>query len=241
MVDSRHLLLWMVSVFPNAALAATLDVSSPEVEAKKLSLDYRTGVDFADDENQETIDEYLHLDYGINDMLAVRVSGSGRKRGNADMEYNATKWDARFQLFENETADFDGAVRFSYQLADGDDKPDTASLAWLASHQVKEFTLTYNAILSHALGAESEDGLRGDFRWQALAPLPDTNMRLGLEGFHNVGYLNDIGAFRSQQHRLGLVLKGKLTDRTAFQLGYLQGISEAAPDHAMKLFLSWVF
>ncbi len=201
-------------------------------------MEYRTGIDFADEENRQNISEYLHAEYGMNEMLALRLAGSGRKQGNSDMEYTASQADARLQLFEDEAAGFDGALRFSYQLADGDDRPDTFGVAWLAEHRLGEFTLTYNVTLSRQLREDRLGGLLGDARWQVTAPLPESDMKLGIEGFHNLGRID---AHADGQHRFGPVLKGKLTETTGFQIGYLTAISEAAPEQAVKLFLNWEF
>lgn len=241
-VHRIHLLLVAVLLLPGVSFATTLNVSAPEVKEGAGVVEYRTGIDFADEENRrQSVSEYLHVDYGLNDTLALRLAGSGRKRGADDMEYAATQAEARLQLFEDEVSGFDGALRFSYQLADGDDKPDTLGVAWLAQHRVAAFTLTYNLTLSHQLGEDRADGLLGDARWQVTAPLPETSLQLGLEGFHNVGELGDMGGWNTQQHRIGPVLKGKLTDGVGFQLGYLTAISAAAPEQAVKLFVSWGF
>ena len=234
-------LLTALALTPSMAFATTLNLSSPGVNAGKGVAEYRIGIDFADEEHRQNVSEYLHVDYGLNDTLALRLAGSARKRGSDDLEYTATQAEARIQLFENETAGWDGALRLSYQLADGDDKPDALGVAWLAQHKVAAFRLTYNLTLSHQLGEDRADGVLGDVRWQATAPLPDTPLQLGLEGFHTLGELGDMQGWNTQQHRIGPVLKGKFTDDVGFQLGYLTAISAAAPEQAVKLFVNWDF
>lgn len=237
----RRFLLLSFLLCPSTALATTLNVTSPGVTEGKAVLEYRTGIDFADEENRQNVSEYLHVDYGLTDLVALRLAGSGRKRGNSDLEYTATELQARLQFFKKADAGFDGAFRLSYQLADGDDKPDKAALAWLAAHPVDVFTFTYNVILSHDAGEDADGGIAADLRWQFAAPLPDTSLTLGLEGFHNLGTLGNMEAYNDQQHRIGVMLKGKLTDCIGFQTGYLQSISKAAPDQAIKFFLSCEF
>lgn len=238
---ARVVALLLMLLLPAEAAATTLSITSPHVTKGRNILEYRTGIDMADEENLQSIHEYLHIESGLSSRWALRLSGAGRKHGADALEFRAAQAQARFQLVTQETAGWDGAIRVSYQKADGDDAPDSAGFALLAQHEADAFTLVYNAVFSHEVGTAHQGGVELDLGWQVSARLPETEYRLGLEGFHALGRLGEMEGFERQEHRIGPVLRGPLSDAVSFQIGYLQGVSDTAPDQAVKLFLSYRF
>ena len=68
----------------------------------------------------------------------------------------------------------------------------------------------------------------------------DNGQSLGLEMFNNYGKASDMGSFNQQNHSIGPMLGGKLGG-FGYNIGYHAGISNGAPDHAFRFWLSKSF
>ena len=97
-----------------------------------------------------------------------------------------------------------------------------------------------NQLFAHDVGEEADDGIGAEFRIQAMRKISDTHS-LGLEGFHDFGNLTDLSGYSDQSHQIGPVVKGKLPYNLKYEAGYRAGISDAAPDHNIKFFISRAF
>ena len=137
-----------------SADATNLNIVGPDVKEGRLQAELRSGVDFEDEENNETIRQRLHVQYGFTNWFSARLVSSQVRKDSSDWEYKATQIEAKFQLFEHDGDGFAGALRFDYMLGDGDDKPDRVSALWAAEYKAEPFTLRYNVILRHDVGGE---------------------------------------------------------------------------------------
>lgn len=221
------------------AFATNSNVSGPSVGAGVADIEFRGGIEF-DENNADHYRQRLHLDYGLNDTLALRIITRQEQREGGHLEYRATDVEARMQLFEDEAWGFDGGFKVAYSKADGDDGPDELTLYWLYEIKRYGFSFRQNALVGTQFGEEADQTPTAELRWQALANIWE-NHSLGLEMFNDFGPVNEWTGYNEQGHRIGPVLKGKLAQGVNYQTGMLFGISDDAPDIGIKFFIGTSF
>ena len=205
--------------------------------------EFRTG--YGSDDKSPANDGRFQMrqqyDYGVTDMLGLRLTLIQDDRGVHDLEYDTTMFDARLQFFEKAQHGFDGGLRLTYQLRDGDKKPDIAETRWINHFYFGQgYEFRHHVILQHQAGEDSRHGLMPELRWQVTAPTVGRH-RAGLEMFNEFRNLRDNHDFRDQYHDAGPVFTGPLFAALRYQAGYRHGISDASPDHAFKFFVGYDF
>ncbi|MGF1450039.1 MAG: hypothetical protein ACFB20_11550 [Opitutales bacterium] len=85
-------------------------------------------------------------------------------------------------------------------------------------------------------GENSVDGFIIDLRAQVTRRLTNA-LRLGVEYFGDLNTTDDVGSFDEQEHQLGPLLKFNLGSGWKGQAGPLFGLSDAASDAELRLFL----
>ena len=65
--------------------------------------------------------------------------------------------------------------------------------------------------------------------------------KLGVELFSDLENLTEQSGYSNQEHAIGPIFKGKIMNNMSYEIGYRTGISEAAPDHAFRLFVGQQF
>lgn len=183
----------------------------------------------------------FHLDYGFNDVYAARILFSQDDRKGDNFEHEGIKFENRFHILKAADAGFDAGLRLSYTQKDGDKKPHALELGFYELVPLGDFELRLNQLFSDAIGDEAEDGIEAEARVQLTHAISNTH-RFGFESFHDFGNMEASGNFDEQSHTFGPVLKGDLPfGGLKFETGYRAGISQAAPDHSLKFFLSRSF
>ncbi len=179
----------------------------------------------------------VHIKHGFNDLYAAEIVVSQDRRKGDNLEHDAVTLENHFHLLKAEGHGFDFGVRANYTMKDGDKKADEASFGFYELIPLGEYEIRMNQILGHEVGEDSDDGLSAELRFQATKKISETH-RLGLESFHDLGSLQDMSGYSDQSHQFGPVLKGKIGGGYAYETGYRAGISEGAPDHNFKVFIS---
>ncbi|HRQ60696.1 MAG TPA: hypothetical protein PLO23_04175 [Alphaproteobacteria bacterium] len=241
----RFVLAFLVlALMAGPALASTTSsVGSPKVKAGNTEVALRTGFSMADDESSEDsrFRSRVHIDHGFNDTYAAKIVFSQDNRKGDNFEHDSIKFENRFYLLRADDVGFDAGIRLNYVQKDGDKKPHSVELGFYELIPLGAFELRLNQIFSDAIGDESEDGIEAEARFQLTHSLYDTH-RFGFESFNDFGNMEDSGKFDEQSHTFGPVLKGDLPfGGLKYETGYRAGISEAAPDHSLKFFLSRSF
>lgn len=176
------------------------------------------------------------LDYGFTDDFALRLQMQTDDPGNDNLELEAWIVDARFELTSMETHGYYSGFRLRYNHKDGDKKPDTAHIRLILGTMVDKWELRLNQIFNKEIGPDSRGGIAPDTRLMVNYNLYGSQ-RVGIESFSNFGYGSRLTGFNEQSHVIGPVFMGKLMDDLAYEAGYQYGVSDAAPEHTVKLFL----
>ena len=218
--------------------ANTSNVGTSVANKGQSSVELRASLDSDEDNSKDdNIASRLHLDHGFSDMYALRLVATQSRAPNDNFEYNDFRIEHRFQFFEADRDGWDGGFRLEYVWEDGANKPDQARIRFTTAKQIDELYLRSNLFFKRDVGEDQKKGIATELRWQAIHSVPAFGVKAGIEGFHNVGKLNETEGWETQEHQIGLVVKGKFSDTLSYQTGYLHGVSREAPDHAVKLFL----
>lgn len=181
------------------------------------------------------------VDHGFNDWYALRLTAIQDNRGIGEYEHDIAMVDNRIQIFERAKHGFDGGFRLTYMLRDGDKKPDIAEARWINHIPFWDtYEFRHHVIVQHQVGPDSRSGIMPELRWQVTRPLVDKH-RVGVEMFNEFGNLRDDYTYDQQSHDAGFLLTGPLIGKTRYHAGYRHGLSENAPDHAVKFFVGYDF
>jgi len=202
----------------------------------------RLGYSEADERSSqdERFRQRLQLDHGFNDHYAARIVWQGDKRKGDHFEHDSVTLDNRFQFLKSAKRGWDFGARANYQLKDGDKKADKIGGGLYERIPFDNYELRMNQLLSHEVGEASVSGLNAEARFQ-LTRKTNHNLRFGLESFHDFGNLKTLSGYDNQSHTFGPVIKGSLPYNLSFETGYRTGLSDAAPDHNFKFFMSRSF
>lgn len=233
----------MLSLTASIAHASTTgSVGSPKVTAGKTELALRFGYSEADESSSEDerFRSRLHLDHGFNDFYAARVIVSQDRRKSDNLEHDAIGFENRFYLLQAKDHGFDFGVRAGYTHKDGDKKPSAVAFGLYGLVPLDAYELRLTQTFDREVGEDSGEGIGTESRFQLTRSIAE-NHRAGIEGFHDFNNLSEQSGYSAQSHTIGPVFKGKLTDSVQYETGYRTGISEAAPDHLFKFFVSSSF
>lgn len=206
------------------------------------TVEFRTGWS-SDDESKlhnARFQSRQMYDYGFTDSYAMRFTAIQDDLGNDGWEHNALMFDNRVQIFENRKHGFDGGFRLTYLYRDGDKKPDLAEARWINHFPFGAYEFRHHVIVQHQVGENSRHGFMPELRWQ-LTRSTIGKHRAGVEMFNEFGNLRDNNRFDEQMHDAGIVMTGPLWKNMRYHTGYRHGLSENAPDHAVKFFIGYDF
>lgn len=198
---------------------------------------------YNEDDKQSGLDDRVQsrvmVDYGVTERYAIGLYLQGDQRSGDDMELDAVILDQRFELTEQDTHGYYSGLRLRYTHRDGDKTPSNAHVRFILGKAIGPWDVRYNQIIGHEVGRDSSSGLLVDTRMQTTYGYAEFH-RAGIESFSDFGNVSDSDG-NTHVHTLGPVFTGFIDDTIQYEAGYRVGLSEAAPDHTVKLFLtkSW--
>lgn len=226
-----------------AAPAAAQNIStvfSADVKPGDISAEYRAAFSAEDDGREEGFAHRLHLQYAIDDKWRVRGIVFQSKRGAEALKTTAARIEIMRQLVESENSGgWDSAIRLegNIPVADG---PGRARIGWINTYDAGEnWNLRGHVIFGREFGDNRDDGFSIETRTQATRDI-GSDLRAGVQMF-NIFETAQFGGFNDQRHQAGPVLKGDLSDRIDFELSLLFGLSRAASDTDLRLFVGYSF
>ncbi len=212
---------------------STSSVYSPDVVKGRHAIEYRAAF------NAETDDfsHRIHYQYGFTESLRGRIILEQDKPEGEDFDFQFVRLEVLWQFLEDEDAGFDSALRIEGQIADGDDPPSRVRVGWTNKIDLDDnWQLRGIVKTGREIGDEASDGFIIDLRAQVSRRLTDA-LRLGVDYFGDLNDTDDVGSFDEQEHQLGPVLKFNLGGGFKGQAGPLFGLSEAAADTELRVFL----
>lgn len=229
--------LWLLATLPTAQ-ASMAGIGNATVTKGALVTHLRNS--YNEDNKQSGLDDRvqnrLMVDYGVSDNYAIGLYLQGDKRSGDAMELESIMLDQRFEFTQQRRHGYYSGMRLRYTHRDGDKTPSNAHVRFILGTAIGPWDLRYNQIFGHEIGPDHRAGLLVDTRLQTTYGYARFH-RAGLESFSDFGNLRESDR-RSQVHTLGPVFTGFIDDRLQYEAGYRMGLSDAAPDHTFKLFLT---
>lgn len=178
----------------------------------------------------------LMADHGLTDDLALGAYVQGDRRAHDNLELDSAMAELRYELTGMKTHPFYSGFRLRYFLRDGSKGSDMAHVRFIIGRSAGKWDARYNQIVSHEIGPQATGGLLFDTRVQATYGYAE-NHRAGLEAFLDFGHASRTD-FREQTHTLGPVFTGWIDEDISYEAGYRTALSESAPQHTVKFFIS---
>lgn len=178
----------------------------------------------------------LHYDQSIDGDLMWRVIGQTKKTEDSDFDFDFFGAELFWELGGNNRGYLHG-VRFDLKLRD-DDRPQQLNVNW--AHQFNlENDWSAKAVLltSVQFGENSADGIGLQTRGTITKHLADGTVA-GLEMFSTYGTTSDFADFEDQNHTIGPVVSFPVAKGWSVFVSTLFGITSAAPDSEIRLWLT---
>ena len=216
--------------FPKEALA-TQKVYSPIVQKGELELEARGSYDFDHRASKKGKQKQKYaVGYGVTDRWFTELYGEIEKAGkDKDFEFELLDWENIVQLFEQGKYWLDAGLYFEYEFAVRGDTADEIEGKLLLEKSLTQFTHTLNLIMSREVGKHSDDEVVGGVAWSSRYRWHEC-FQPGFELHSDFGGLGQGTSFKQQEHQLGTLFYGKLGKSVKYDIGYLFGVSDAAPD-----------
>lgn len=223
-----------------ALAQSTSGVSGADVKAGDNSFEYRAAFSPEDDGKDEGFAHRLHFQHAFDDSWRARVIVSQGKRGPEALTTQSVSVEILRQFLESEkTGGWDSAIRIDGTIPVEDGRPGRARIAWLNGVDLGErWDARANIYFAREFGDLRKDGVSIETREELTYKL-DSGIKIGAQMFNSYGTTDHFGSFDQQKHQLGPIVKGKLGKHVKYEFSTLFGISRAASDADIRLFVSY--
>lgn len=233
------ILLAMCALSPLLEATNTSSVFSPEVTPGSRSLEYRFSA--VEQDGPDAWAHRIHYQQAINDAWQWRLITAFADPAGGAHEYRYGRLEMMWQFIESEDAGWDSAIRYEFQVADGDDEPSRARVVWSAKWNfTNDLEFRSNLLTGREFGPYASEGWMLETRTQLTAPV-SPRIRVGMEMFNDFNDSRSLGSWSEQGHQLGPVLKAKIGSDCSLLASWLFGVSSNAPDNDFRLHLIYSF
>jgi hypothetical protein len=221
---------------------ATQHVYTPYVVKGELELEARGNVtyDKRHDEDQLQKQKY-ELGYGVTNRWLTEFEGELEKEYNddgEDLDFGLTEiaWENKFQLTEQGQYPVDLGFLVEYAVSTEDKHADALEWTYLLGKEIGKTEHYANFRFTHEVGGGHTNETGAEFAWSSRYRL-DKHFEPGFEYHAEFGGLNEGKSFNEQTHQAGPVFYGRLGKSVKYDVGYLFGTSDAAPQGTLKWLL----
>lgn len=216
-----------------AAAQNTGGVFPPTVNDGHKSFQYRLTVS----ENERSA-QRAHYQEALSDDFMWRVVGQIKSNdGKTDFDYLQGElfWD-----FSEKGDIWAQGVRFDARVRDKN-RPHQVGLNWMHQFKLSD-TLTARALAlsSYQFGDNAADGIFLQTRGNLIYKASD-KLNLGVELYNSYGSTENFQSFKDSQQQFGPFLSFPLRGNTSIYLNALLGLSKAAPDADLRVWVTQGF
>ncbi len=220
---------------PNVFAQSTGGVFPPVVNEGHKSAQFRTGYD----PDSEKFANRLHYQQSLNDDLMWRVVVQSRETEDSDLDFDFVQGELFWQL-EDVADNWQTGFRFDARIR-GDNRPQLFGANWMNQFSLSEkWTARAVVLSSFDIGDDARDGVFVGTR-TSLAYKTDAGPSLGVEFFNSYGSTESLGNFNTQNHQIGPFAVLPVAKDWGVLVGALFGVSDAAQDTNLKLWLTRKF
>jgi hypothetical protein len=214
----------------------------PQVEVGEREVDFkfgsaqRSGID-------STQAASIGFGYGASETWFTEIYLKYARDATAT-RYDAIEWENKFQLTETGKFPIDLGMVVEFEVprdrADGYE----LKLGMLGQTDFGKLQMNGNLLLQrqyrNSASAQTQLGYQwqAKYRWRA-------EFEYGFQGFGEFSQWNQWGVYEKQTHRMGPAVFGKLAlggrQSIKYNAAWLVGVSQAAPDHTLRLQTEYEF
>lgn len=228
------------ALIPTHARADDYKVYQPRVENGEFAVEANLNYDFDHrDDKDHYFSQVLGVEYGINDYWRTELSGEVEKEYGINNRLTHLKWENILVPWKHGENWMDVGFYAELEKARDSNEPNNFEAKLLLEKEYDKFDNTVNLIAGHEFGPHHSDDTESGFALQTRYRL-DRMFEPGLEYYAGLGPIDDMGAWKNQEHQFGPVAEGKI-GKVRYDAGLLFGISDAAPDTTAKLNLEYEF
>ncbi|MCB1783506.1 MAG: hypothetical protein KDI13_05870 [Alphaproteobacteria bacterium] len=218
---------------------AAKNVYSPYVEKGELEIESKSTYDFDDNSDVDGAwQQKLGVGYGFTNRWFSEIYGEIEHDGEsgANTNFSAIEWENRFQLTEQGQywLDLGALAEVEYNTQDG---PHKVEGKVLLAKDTGPLTHLANIGMEHEFGPHSGDDTEFSLSWSSRYRY-SPEFEPGFEIYNEFGSLSDGSDFDDEEHQVGPVAYGTIGP-ISYDVGYLFGVSDGAPDGALKLNLEY--
>lgn len=244
------LLFYIVICFSGNMLIAAnafaiAKVYSPYVEKGELELEVQGDMNFDDrDDVDKTQTQKYAIGYGLTHHWFTEIYGEIEKEYNdngedLDFAFTAVEWENKFQLTPKGKYPVDLGFLLEYAVSTEDKHSDTLEWAFLFGKEIGKTENYANIKFERTVGGGRNNATEGSISWSSRYRM-FKYLEPGFEYHAEFGGINEGKDFNEQNHQSGPAIYGKI-GAVKYDIGYLFGISDAAPDGALKWILEYEY
>ena len=222
-----------------ALAQTTAGVFGPNISEGDRSAQFRIAMSPGENGDIDRWEARIHYQYALQDDLRARLVLQGSNLEAGDFESNFLQAELQWQFKKSDPQSiWASALRLDARIVEEDDGPHRLGLNWTNQWNPNGRWQINNVLLTALeVGPDARDGVILEMRNGVKYRL-DSGLKIGVESFSALGRSDNLGGFNSQNHRLGPVVTGKLTDETSFLAGALFGVSDPARDTDFRIWLT---
>lgn len=210
------------------------NLSSPLVEQGEFEVEYSAYRSFDNDSTVDNEQKHkLEMSYGFGEKWKSEISAEFKKEPDESIDFTAIEIENQFQLTEQGEYWVDVGAKFAYVQTFDSTKAQALEAKLLLRKDTTHFAHIANIGAEQPIGSDAHDGPELSFDWGSRYRYSD-HFNPGFEYQADFGHANDIPGYDEQEHIIGPMAYGKISDGVKYELGYLFGISDAAADGYLK-------
>ncbi len=232
----------LVCAIGSAFAQTTGGVFGPNISAGDRSAQFRLGLSPAETDGDARWEARVHYQQAFSDTLRGRIVLQGSDIETGVFESNFIQAELQWQFKQADVASsWSSALRVDARLVEEDDGASRLGVNWTNQWVPNENWQVNSVVLvATEVGSEARDGVFLELR-NGIKYRTSKTVQIGLESFSAFGHSTSFGRFNTQNHRLGPVVTGKLTEDVSYLVGALFGASDAARDLDLRIWIGRKF
>jgi len=235
------------SLLTPSTASATHKIYSPYVELGEAELELRGHTTDDDDPAKDSQEKYkIEFGYGVTEKWFTSVFGEiEEEQPDNELEWEATAWENIFQLTDQGRYFVDFGVYLEYELTHESNTPDKVEAKLLMEKPTGGFSHTMNLIWEHEVGSNAASGTGFGYAWRTKWHY-NPKFEPALEIYGDLGKWDNLDSRDNTDQRAGPVIGGEFAKQAdgskwVYELGYLFGFTDAAPDGTLKFLIEYEF
>ncbi len=245
LTTGSSLLIGSVFVLATQHAHASHKIYSPNVEEGEVELEMRSHTTFDNDSSKDGQEKIkLEAGFGVTERWFTGLGSVIKDNTNGDLDYTATFWENIIQFTEQGKYWVDVGVYLEYEVASKTGDNDAVEGKLLLEKLVGRYLSTANLVLVRDVGSGASNATQFEYAWRTKY-LYSKAFEPGIAIYGEMGEVGNVSPSDQQDHRIGPVFSGVLggsrDGKWVYEVGYLFGISDAAPDGTLKFNIEYEF